>query len=59
VTSERTIETVATGWERLADLAEQENILNAAVSAVRELGRLIAIEAQFHPQALPGKIPIE
>ena len=45
--------------ERLADLAEQKNNLNAAVSAVRELGRLIAIEAHTFPQATRGKISIE
>ena len=44
--------------ERLADIAEAKNNLAAAVSAVRELGRLIAIEAQFYPPPTLGKIPL-
>lgn len=44
--------------ERLADLAERKNNLAAAVSAVRELGRLLALEAEFYPPVRRGKIPL-
>jgi hypothetical protein len=45
--------------ERLADIAEAKNNLAAAVGAVRELSKLLQIEADFYPPVTRGKIPIQ
>ena len=45
--------------ERLADEAERKGDLRAAIAAIRELARLVALEATVYPQAKSGKIPVE
>jgi transposase-like protein len=45
--------------ERLCDEAERKGQLNAAISAIRELSRLVALEGQFFPQATRGRISVE
>jgi hypothetical protein len=44
--------------ERLADEAERKGQLHAAISAIRELSRLVAMEATFYPNLRTGKIPV-
>jgi hypothetical protein len=45
--------------ERLADEAERKGQLHAAISAIRELSRLVALEASFYPPASRGRLSIE
>ena len=44
--------------ERLADEAERKGRVPVAISAIRELSRLVALEASFYPQSVTGKLSV-